>query len=340
MNWKLRFTRFKEKLLHWEYWPFEVVYLPIIFYYLWLALKARSFFFFSASNPSIPGGGLTGESKGDILELIPEEWKAKTIRVPAGELSENFFRSVESNLPYPLIAKPDVGERGTNVKIIKNKSELIQYLSQFRHCSFLLQEYISFPLELGLFYYRFPDNTKGVISSVTSKEFLSIVGDGMSTTVELMEKNKRALFQYHRIEELLGNKLYYLPLKGEKLVLEPIGNHCRGTMFLNQEKEIDDTLQTVFDKIANSIPGFYFGRFDLRCPNWEDLKAGKNIKILELNGAGAEPAHIYHPGYSYFKGIASLLFHWKILYKISRANHRKGIPYMRYNEWRKLKKRN
>jgi hypothetical protein len=339
MNWRLRLTRLKEKLFNWEYWPFEVVYFPVIFHYLFLSIKARSFFFFSASNPSIPGGGLTGESKGDILELIPEEWKAKTIRVPAGELAVSFYHHVEHIFSFPIIAKPDVGERGTNVKIIKSSTELVEYLNKFRHCSFLLQEYVSYPLELGLFYYRFPDQKKGVISSLTSKEFLSIIGDGMSTTVELLEKNKRALFQYHRIEELLGDKRYYLPLKGEKLVLEPIGNHSRGTMFLNQEKEIDEALLTIFDKIASSIPGFYFGRFDLRCTNWEDLKAGRNIKILELNGAGAEPAHIYQPGYSYVRGIQALLFHWSILYKISKKNHQSGVPYMKYSDWKKLRRR-
>ncbi|MCU0428526.1 MAG: hypothetical protein MUF42_01015 [Cytophagaceae bacterium] len=338
MNIRLRFIRFKEKLTHWEYWPFEVVYFPVFFYYIFLAAKAKSFFFFSASNPSIPGGGLTGESKGDILDLIPPEWKAITFRVSAGS-SLNQWMAAAAPLGYPLIAKPDVGERGTDVKIIHSEEELIQYASPRLHASTLLQEYVSFPLELGLFYYRFPGQPKGVISSLTSKDFLSITGDGMSTTVELLEKNKRALFQYHRQEELLEGKRNYIPLRGEKLVLEPIGNHCRGTTFLNEASNIDERLHQVFDAIAQSIPGFYFGRFDLRCSSWEDLKQGKNIKILELNGAGAEPAHIYQPGFPYRKGIGSLLLHWRILFEISMENHRSGVPFMAYKDWKKLRKR-
>jgi len=51
------------KITHWEYWPFELVYFPVVLYYFWLSIRARSFFFFSASNPSIETGGMLGESK-------------------------------------------------------------------------------------------------------------------------------------------------------------------------------------------------------------------------------------------------------------------------------------
>lgn len=339
MDSHLRYLNFKEKLLNWEYWPFEVVYFPVFIYYLFLALKARSLFFFSASNPSIPTGGLTGESKGDILEKIPSQWIAKTFRIPKGDLNKTQLTKIINEIGFPMIAKPDVGERGTHVRVIHATEDLINHLQKFRHRDFLIQEYISYPLELGIFYYRFPGQQRGIISSVTVKEFLSVTGNGIYTVRQLMEALPRARFHLDRIPELLGKRDNYIPSPNEIFLVEPIGNHSRGTKFINGEAYIDQQLHQVFDTIANSIDGFYFGRFDLRCTNWEDLKAGKNIRIVELNGAGAEPAHIYHPGYSLFKGISCLLFHWKIMYQISTENHKRGVPYMTLKEWNDVQRK-
>ena len=118
-----------------------------------------------------------------------------------------------------------------------------------------------------------------------------------------------------------------------------IGNHCLGTKFLNANHLINDQLTAVFNKISHEIDGFYFGRYDLRCPSLSDLYEGKNIKIMELNGAGAEPAHIYQPGFSILEGWQVLLYHWHILYEISILNHKKGVAYLTLNEARLILKR-
>ena len=44
------------RLTSWEYWPFGIVQAPIFIYWLWLSIKARTPFFFSASNPGIQIG--------------------------------------------------------------------------------------------------------------------------------------------------------------------------------------------------------------------------------------------------------------------------------------------
>ena len=56
------------------------------------------------------------------------------------------------------------------------------------------------------------------------------------------------------------------------------------------------------------------------------------MKIMELNGAGAEPAHIYHPNSSLWTAYKVLLSHWKVMYDISVINHKKGIPYLTLKE--------
>jgi hypothetical protein len=97
---------------------------------------------------------------------------------------------------------------------------------------------------------------------------------------------------------------------------------------LNGNHLINNQLIEVFDKISQSIPGFYYGRYDIRCKSLNELYKGKEIKILELNGAGAEPGHIYDPQFPILKAYRVLFHHWKVLYQISKANHKRGTAYM------------
>ena len=125
--------------------------------------------------------------------------------------------------------------------------------------------------------------------------------------------------------------------KGIEIVLNTIGNHCLGTKFINGEEYINGKLHATFDQISKQIEGFYFGRYDLRCASIEDLYEGK-IKIVELNGCGAEPAHIYQPGYSLRKALGVMYHHWKNLFTISMQNHKRGVKFMSSKEGWKLYK--
>ncbi|GAB4022556.1 hypothetical protein [Spirosoma koreense] len=330
------------RLRHWEYWPFEVVYLPIFFYYSWLSIKARSLFFFSASNPFIETGGLLGESKADILDNIPAEFKPTTLLIPA--LTPIYLivsQLMEHGLTYPLIAKPNVGERGWRVEKIESHGALVSYI-QSNSVDFLIQEYVDEPLELGVFYYRMPGQQQGVVSSIVQKEFLSIRGNGRDCIENLIRQNERAILQLPALTEKYGNRFHEILPPGETITLVSIGNHCKGTKFLNANHLITPELTRVFDRISQSIDGFYFGRYDLRCRTVADLYAGKHIRILELNGAGAEPAHIYQPGFSLWEAYRVLFHHWRVLYVISRENHRRGIAYMTLDEavriWKRTRK--
>jgi hypothetical protein len=56
----------------------QVVYFPIFFLWMYYALRAKSIFFFNASNPSIKNGGFIMESKKAIYDLIPQQYYPKT----------------------------------------------------------------------------------------------------------------------------------------------------------------------------------------------------------------------------------------------------------------------
>ncbi len=308
--------------------------------WIFYALRERSWFYFSASNPSILTGGMMGESKYEVLALVPEESKPKTILIKLPVSKEQIQREMNgAGLSFPVIFKPDLGERGWMVKKINSIDEGEKYAKEVR-IDFLVQELVDLPLEFGVYYTRFPSEERGFVNSITGKEFLSVVGDGESSLQKLILKNDRAAIQWESLQEKYRSSLDSILPKGKKLELVSIGNHCLGTKFINSNHLITPKLSESFDKLSKNINGFYFGRFDLRCATVEDLQNGK-VKIVELNGCGAEPAHIYHPNASLLKGIRDLITHWRNLYRVSRENHERGIPYLSYQEakviYRKVK---
>jgi hypothetical protein len=326
------------KLFHWEYWPFGIIQIPILILWILYAIKEQSLFYFSASNPGILTGGMMGESKFEVLELVPDEVKPKTILVKCPNTIEHVAKLIqENNLSFPLIFKPDMGERGWMVRKIKTEADIAQYLSEIK-IDFIIQELVDLPLEFGVYYLRFPSQENGFVNSITLKEFLFVEGDGKKTLAELIQEKDRARIQWGTLQITYRDRLQEILPIAQKLELVSIGNHCLGTTFLNGNHLITEKLSASFDRISKQINGFYFGRYDLRCATLQDLENGK-IKIVELNGCGAEPAHIYHPGASLWKGISDLITHWNNMYRISKENHALDVPYLSFKEGREIYKR-
>lgn len=272
-------------------------------------------------------GGMFGESKFDVLDKIPSRYVPKTVRIRSSETGENALRAIaREGFRFPLILKPDLGERGFMVERINNENDVSEYMSRVR-CDFLVQELVDLPLEFGIFYTRFPHKAEGKVTSVVMKEMLTVVGDGKTSLQELILKIDRARLQWPILKSKFDGRLGEIPGIGERIELISIGNHCLGTTFLDGSHLINDRLSATFDAISKKIPGFYFGRFDLRCSSVEDLYDGK-IQIMELNGCGAEPAHIYQPGYSLPKALSVLFRHWRNIFIIANENKKRGTPYV------------
>lgn len=339
MSWKkLRNSNFIIRLTAWEYWPFGIVQFPFFVYWLWLSFRARSILFFSASNPTIVLGGMLGESKDDVLKLIPDQYKPKTILVKALKTRGQVITLIkDQGFSFPVIFKPDLGERGFMVRKITSESQVELYLNSYNK-DFLIQEFLDLPVELGVFYTRMPDEPEGYVTSVVIKDMLTVTGDGKSTLKDLILDKPRARLQWEKLKHIHATDLDKIPAAEEKYVLNSIGNHALGTTFLNGEHLINRKLSSTFDAISKQIDGFYFGRYDLRCASIEDLYEGK-IKIMELNGCGAEPAHIYHPGFPLWKAMGILFTHWKNIFQISMQNHKRGAAFTPLREGRVIYKK-
>jgi len=334
MKWIQRqgYRPFFIRLFNWEYWSFNTVYFPIYIIWIGLCLRARSFFFFAAANPRIKNGGFLNESKKDICPFIPPCLHPRTLffNLPADrdlvycQLKDRDFR-------FPLIGKPNVGGRGRGVKILHNEADLKGYVDHAT-IDFHIQEFVNYEKEVGIFYYRFPDEDGGRISGIVRKEFLKVRGDGRSSIRELLMKEKRAILQLKNLKKAYGCFLENVLPEGEELILVPYGNHARGARFLDDSHLADEQLTLVIDRVCKQMPDFYFGRLDIRYRDWEELKQGKHFAIIEVNGAGSEPTHIYDPVHSIFFAWKEIIRHWVILWRISRRNHRKGIPYLSVRE--------
>jgi hypothetical protein len=324
------------KLFNWEYWSFGMVYTWIYPVWFFLCLRARSFLFFSASNPSIKNGGFLAESKKDIHAIMPTHLYPPTLHFSANA-DENTVISalLEHGFEYPLIGKPDTGGRGRGVKVLKSKEDVKAYV-QNASVDFHIQKFIDYPEEVGIFYYKYPGEETGRISGIVRKEFMSITGDGVSTMRMLLEADNRSLLHLKTMEKMYGSLLDTILAKDVKKVLVPYGNHARGAKFLDDSFLADKQLLNTIENLCRQIKDFYFGRLDIRYANWEQLKEGKNFCVIEVNGAGSEPTHMYDPKHSLFFAWKEIIRHWNILWKISRMNHKKGVPYLSINEGIKM----
>lgn len=340
IEFKLKYKWYR--VTHWEFWPMWIIYFPCIFYYIWISLKARSFGFFKAVNPAILHGGMTLEDKNFINQLLLQKYRAKSFLLQdktAPEKIESMMK--ENGLKYPVILKPNNGCRGRNVELIQSREQVKKYLQNFGKEDLLLEEYIDYPNEIGVFYIRFPDEKKGFISGIVEKKGVEVTGDGRQTLGELIQYNLR----YHSFHfEIFQNEAHdenYIPEKGQKVILSSIGNHARGAIFYEASDRISPGLNNLFNEVCSSLDGFYYGRFDVKFNTWEELEAGINFKIIELNGAAAEPTFIYDPKHSYFYGVKKIMEHWDFMYKIARINKQKGYHFTDIKEcWTLLKEFN
>lgn len=272
------------------------------------------------------------ESKKEIYDLIPQQYFPKTELIKEGTDLQNVLNAIiKAKIKYPLIAKPDIGLRGSAVKKINSIADLEEY-TQKANFDYVVQDLIPFDNEVGIFYVRYPHEKAGRITGIVSKEFLIVTGNGFSTVDELIKENPRYELQLPVLKQEYGRRLLDILPKGEKLNLVPYGNHARGAKFIDVSHWITPKLTQTINEMCLQIPGFYFGRLDVMYHTIEELEQGLNFLVVELNGAGSEPTHIYDPKHSLFFAWKELARHITYMYEISVANHKKGVVYLLHKE--------
>ena len=325
----------------WEFWPAWLFYSPLVLYvFFYLMPRYRSMTVFSAANPGIAEGGFIGESKSQILDALRAgDGEAKTGSAPDPEVVARYrlipapdspqkgleqvrrFQQRE-HLGYPLALKPDWGQRGRGVRIVSSDDDVREYFESSSEAA-IVQEYVS-GKEFGVFYCRMPDQERGRIFSITRKVLPSLQGDGQKTVEELILADKRAAIMARHYFRNLRGRLWETPSKGEQVALTNLGTHARGAIFLDGIELKTDALEESIDFISRRFQGFFFGRYDIRVPSDEDLRQGRNLKVIELNGVTSEATHIYDPRIGLGAAYRVLMKQWRLAFEIGRRNVRLG----------------
>lgn len=317
-----------KRIVKWEFWPIQVFYAPVVLYVLFLAAKHRNLTVFTAVNPAIPAGGFKGESKNDIycglrmtnaaIGFMLDHILLKCDLPPSERLERAWHFIDEKSLTFPLVIKPDAGERGKDVSIVRSLDELEASILAAK-TDLILQEF-AYGSEVSIFYYRYPGSEHGQIFSITEKQFPYVTGDGRSTLEDLILDDPRAVCLAKKYLDQNAKHLANVPGNGEKVSIIDIGTHSRGAVFLDGGWLKTDALEEKIDEICRGFQGFYFGRFDIRAASFADLQNGENFKIIELNGVTSESTNIYDPRYSLTDVYKILSSQWKIAFEIGVEN--------------------
>lgn len=322
-----------------EFWPGWLFYAPVVVAMAWFILRFRGITLPTVTNPAFSGGGFTGESKSQILhharqtlgdKVAPFITYRSTQDAAALQVTRIMHQLTEAGLSLPVVAKPDMACRGAGVQPIYEQNDLLRYMELFPpDADLILQRMIRCEGEAGIFYVREPHEAKGRIISVTLKYFPYVVGDGRSTLETLIERDARTSALSAIYLPRFTNSLQTIPKLGERIRLAFAGNHSKGTIFRNGNDLITPAMTDLFDRLSQQIPGFFFGRYDIRFDDFRQIQQGFDaFTILEINGAGAESTHIWDARMGLLEAWQTVIHQFYLVWKIGAANRRNGAKPM------------
>jgi hypothetical protein len=310
-------------------------YLPVWGYALWLALRHRGLRLPLLANPRLPAGGLVGESKAAVLDLVEPAaaaWFAPYVAVdrstdpPDIAAVRALSLARARGLDFPLVAKPDLGCRGAGVRPVASIAALAAYLAAFpTNERLLLQTLVDWEGEAGLFYVRLPHEPAGRLLSLTLKYFPHVVGNGQATLEALIRADPRAGRLAHLYLPRHAGRLVEVLPEGQAFRLAFAGSHSRGALFRDGTRFITPAMEARFEAIARAIPEFHFGRFDVRFATIEALRRGEDFRIVEVNGAGAEATHIWDSRMPLADAYRSLFRQWRLAFQAGAGNRARGF---------------
>ncbi|MGE5514485.1 MAG: hypothetical protein ACM31D_01560 [Bacteroidota bacterium] len=323
--------------------PVIPYYTPVTLQWFWLALRYRSLTLPTAANPAIEAGGLLGESKAACLALagavarpLIARWTAIT-RQSGADLSPTLAAAdaamAEAGLSYPCIVKPDIGWRGFGVRLVADETELADYLAEYPEGeNLLLQEFLPWPGEAAIFWLRRPGQQHGEIFSLTLRYFPFVVGDGISTTRQLIETCPRMSWKAKDLCAGNADRLEQIPADGECVRLAVVGSNRVAGLYINGIAHATPALAARMDELCGDLGEFHFGRLDVRFESIEQLRNGEGFKVVEINGAGAEAVHIWDPDFPVLAGYRTLFRQQSLMFAIGAANRARGFAPMSVRE--------
>jgi hypothetical protein len=318
-----------------EFWPNWLFYPPILLQWLWLGLRHGDLSLLTAANPALTAGGLSGEAKTETLDQV--SGAARDLVAPyavintAATIGPADLAAAEAAMgaaaiSYPIVAKPNYGCNGTGVRLIEDAAALSRYLGDFpRATAVVLQTFVPWEGEAGVFYIREPGAVRGRISSITLKFPMHVTGDGRSTLRQLILADRRAAKLADEYFDRFRDRLDTVLPAGTHHRLVFVGNHCKGSIFRDATAEATPDLLARVEAILGSMPEFHFGRLDVRYESLAALRRGEGFRIIEINGVGSEATHVWDPDFSLWQAWRAEFAHYRAAWRIAAANRKRGF---------------
>ncbi len=330
-----------------EFWPTWISYLLLAPTFVTQALRYRHPVIFTATNPGIAGaGGFIGERKSTIARAL-HATGAPLLPLALVRMHSDDNRRVArverllEQRPdlggYPVVLKPDRGERGRAVRVCRNIQDVREQVARVR-ADLVLQKFDASPHEVGLFWVRLrppgeadEHGHEGEIFAVTRKVFPTIVGDGRRTLRQLVLSDDRFRVQEPVFARRFGRAIDLVPPVGERVRMGIAGNHSQGCRFEDGADLITNELTGVIDGICRKFPdadgqpgGLDIGRFDIRYRDEDELKSGHGFSVIELNGSSAEATNVYDPTRTWWWAIEVMSKQWAHAYRLGAMRRAMG----------------
>lgn len=290
-------SREKNSAYSWNHCPWAIQFLPVItkFFKEWGKINAV--------NPALSGlSGLMGLSKLEINKRLNSVFRPKNIflkTIPKSReiLEKKFHEKYNHGLLFPLIFKPNIGERCTGVHFV-SEEKLTEFLSENVNLeNIIMEEFIETTQEFGLSWIFNPINKKVEIITLTERELLKVTGNGKTSLQNLIiQKCKISSVDLERQNKIIAG-FSNLELK-EKIIGERTISRAASVSYGTISHKIKlpskqkASLEKLVPQIITDFSGLHAGRFDLKSNSLDDLVSGK-CKVLEMNGIAGTPLDIY-----------------------------------------------
>ncbi len=317
-----------------EFWPTWLMYSPVVLQWIGQSIYHRSLTLPLIANPELMLSGMVGVPKSELLEQATGEcekailpWFIHTLTDDSvvSQTQSILQQMQDKGYDFPIVCKPDIGCRGSGVKLVKNEQQLNRYIEAYPvGYSVMLQRLARHEPEAGLFFVKEPNQKEGKIVSLALKYMPYVVGDGKSTLEQLIAADERAQQLQHLYLNRHKEQLQEIIPEGEPYRLVFSASHCRGAIFKDAEDLITPELSHRINTIMADLPEFYYGRMDIKFPDIESLKAGEGLEIVEINAASSESLHIWDSNTKLNAAVSSLLYQYRTLFKLGQQNRKRG----------------
>src|SRR6187549_3388992 len=138
-------------------------------FWLWYTGKSGAVWFFTSSNPKLTFGGMEGEPKKEMYDLLPPGLYPSTCyALPNEDFNELKEKLIRHKIEYPFIVKPEVGGQGILLRKIDDEAALKRY-HNLMPWEYIVQSLVHYPMEVSVFYIRHPAEKKGRITGFLHK---------------------------------------------------------------------------------------------------------------------------------------------------------------------------